>query len=156
MNNQEKEALKRLRQETGLPMIQCKSMLEKIDYDVDRAIKEHQTSSNPYVGGYVGRLYSVSTRGGWLGNGHDIYISSEGTGIKQKVLDDPLVQKLINDGYYRLKQPYIEEEPEEFSWEKDVPFYSKEETEDHPQDLKCPHCDKKFYCRGFGAYAGSG
>jgi len=152
MNKEEREALKSLRQDTGLPMIQCKSMLEKVDYDIDKALRLYRTPVNPFVG----RLYAASSRGGWLGNGHNIYISSEGTPIQQEVLDDSLVQKLINDGYYRFEQPYIEEEPEEFSWEKDIPFYSKEQSEDYPQDLRCPHCNKEFYCRGFGAYAGAG
>lgn len=149
LSKKEREAIKRLRRETELPIMQCKSMLEKVDYDTDKVIKEYQTPPNSYVG----RLYSVTTRGGWLGNGHDVYISTDGTGIQQEVLDDPLVQRLIKDGYYRLEQPYVEEDPEEFPWEKDIPFYSKVKTDDYPQDLRCPHCNEEFHCRGFGAYA---
>ena len=32
-----------------------------------------------------------------------------------------------------------------------LPFYSKEKTEHHPQGVECPHCDKVFYCKSFGA-----
>ena len=44
-------------------------------------------------------------------------------------------------------------EPDEYERYDNLPFYSKEPTDDHPQDVRCPHCDKDFYCKGFGAYA---
>ncbi len=42
------------------------------------------------------------------------------------------------------------EEEAEYDRLENLPFCSKEPTDDHPQDVTCPHCNKEFYCRGFG------
>jgi hypothetical protein len=41
-------------------------------------------------------------------------------------------------------------EEAEYDRLENLPFCSKEPTDDHPQDITCPHCNKEFYCRGFG------
>ena len=88
-------AIRQFRQATQLPLLQSKSMLEEVDFDVEKAIRRHNSAS----------------------------------------------------------ESCIEDDIEDDICEKNIMFYSKVETDDYPVDITCPHCNKGFYCRGFGAEA---
>ena len=81
------DCIKQFRKKTGLPILECRDIVERNNYDIEKAL-------DPYI-----------------------------------------------------ERPYEEEYEEETD---NVPFCSKEKTDDHIIGITCPHCEKEFYCRGFG------
>lgn len=118
-----KECIEKLRKETRLPVMECRNIAERYQYDFDKTLHAIRNPT-PYVGRLFSDKYVVLST-------FNISIGDHGTPITQEVLDDSLVQQQIQSGLLRLK-PYedeVEEEPE-----------NTEET----AEIVCPHCSGKF------------